>query len=152
MILVLFFFLFRSTVTTVIKKLHFFKLLLEKENKTLDFQAKRLPSAGVVVRNKMRQSYISRTVCPRITKFYANLHIPRSTTTPDMTSLTTSSRVGSYSEKNLRKCRLRRLRVEFLENGLSKDHQISHGCRGHWSQKPAGYDVTRYFQSAAKCS
>ena len=31
----------------------------------------------VVVRNKVRQSYISRTVLPRITKFYTHLHTHR---------------------------------------------------------------------------
>ena len=53
------------------------------------------PSAGiivvvvVVVHNKVRHSYIWRTVVPRITKFYRNLHTRLSTNTPDMMSLST---------------------------------------------------------------
>ena len=78
--------------------------------------------------NKMRQSYISRAVWPRITEFYTNLQTGRSTTTPDMTSLYTSGR--KLPRKNRRKCLLMRPQVAFLERGLSEDHQISHGCRG----------------------
>ena len=33
------------------------------------------------------------------------------------------------SSKNARKCSIRRLRVEFLENGLSVDHEILRSCR-----------------------
>ena len=37
--------------------------------------------------------------------------------------------VGSHCEK-YRKCRLQRFRVEFLENGLSEDHEILQSCHG----------------------
>ena len=36
-------------------------------------------------------------------------------------------------KKNGRKCRLRRLQVEFLENGLGEDHEILHAhCEFAW--------------------
>ena len=50
-----------------------------------------------------------------------------STTTPDKTSLYTSSR--KLQRKNRRKGRLIRLQVEFLKNLLSEDYQISHNYR-----------------------
>ena len=34
--------------------------------------------------------------------------------------------VGSYREKNGGKCHIRRFRVEFLQNGLGKNHEILH--------------------------
>ena len=75
------------------------------------------------------------------------------TSTSDMTSLTTSG--WKLSRNNCRKCRLRWLRVEFLENGLSEDPEICTGnFYGHigdnWLHKSAGYDVTSCLQSAAK--
>ena len=48
-----------------------------------------------------------------------------------MTSPTTSGRRLSKFEKNGRKCRLRRLQVEYMENGLSDGHAILHTYRGH---------------------
>ena len=135
----------------------------------------------IVVRHKVRQSYVSTTVWPTITKFCANLYtglvfnhtgydvniffllpvgsdwilkkpskmphpmaslsyisrtVWASTSTcptfpPDMTSLTTCDR--KLPRKTRRNCRLRRLQVEFLEKGVSEDHQISHSSR----RKPA---------------
>ena len=89
----------------------------------------RTPETSFVVCHKVRQSYISRTVWHRITKFYRNIHTGRSTTTPDMVaSLATS--VGQLSKfKKGWKCRCQRLYVEFLENGLREDHEILHAYR-----------------------
>ena len=73
--------------------------------------------------------YISRTVRARITKLYAHIRA-------DLPDIYTGYVVTNYflweatAKKTRRKCRLRRLQAEFLENGLRKDHQISHGCRG----------------------
>ena len=66
---------------------------------------------------------------PRITKFYTNLHTLRvyNQTGHDVTKYFRSE---ATAKKNRRKCRLRRLQVEFLEQGLCEDHQISHGCWG----------------------
>ena len=74
--------------------------------------------------------YISRTVWARITKFYRQIHtdLPYPIFPPDLMSLTTSG--WKLPRKNRRICRLRHLHVEFLEKGLSEDHQISQGCRG----------------------
>ena len=52
--------------------------------------------------------------------------------------------------KNGRKCRLRRLRVEFLENGLSEGHEMLHIIGDRQPHKVAGYDVTSGFRSTAK--
>ena len=84
------------------------------------------PSAGivvVVVRHRVRQSCISRTVCPRINKFYTTLHTRRvyKTTGYDVTDYFRSE---AAPKKKRRKCRLRWLQVEFLEKGLCEDHQI----------------------------
>ena len=54
--------------------------------------------------------------------------------------------------KNGRKCLLQKFRVEFMENGLSKGHNILHIYRGQPVSQSAGYDVTSCFQSAAKCN
>ena len=45
------------------------------------------------------------------------------------------------AKKNRRKCHLRRLLVEFLENGLSQDPEIVHACWGNWLHKPAAYEA-----------
>ena len=49
--------------------------------------------------------------------------VVRITATPDVTSLTTSSR--NLLRKHHRKCHLRWLQVEFLEYGLSDDREIA---------------------------
>ena len=54
------------------------------------------------------------------------------------------------AKKNCRKYRLRRLRVEFLENGLSTDHEIFilRADRGQYTSQTYRNDVTRFFRSA----
>ena len=130
----------------------------------------------VAVRQKVRLSYISITVWPRITTFYKNRHTGRiykstgqTVTVPFMSEVISVRKtaendastaptynhpnwhihpyprfeqpyriwrhrllpVGSYRiSKNGQKYCLIRIQVEFLEKGLSDDHQISHSCRG----------------------
>ena len=66
---------------------------------------------------KVRQSYISRTVWPRIIQFYTNLHTRRfyNRARYDITNYFQSE---ATTKKNSRKCRLRRLWVEFLWYGV----------------------------------
>ena len=59
---------------------------------------------------------LAKMACLRFTKFHSDMRTNRSTITPDMTPLTTSGR--RISRKDCRKCRLRWLRVTFLQNGL----------------------------------
>ena len=47
---------------------------------------------------------------------------------PDMTPLTTSG--WKRQRKNRWKCRLRQVKVKFLEKVLCEDHQIAQGCQG----------------------
>ena len=66
-----------------------------------------------------------------------------STATPDMTALSTSG------EKNCQKYCFRRLRVEFLENGLSTDHTKFYTLlEDNLPHKLARYDATSCFRSA----
>ena len=58
----------------------------------------------------------------------------------------------SSGRRNRRKCRLRRLRVEFLENGLSEDHEILQLIGNNRPHKPAGYGVTGCFRLVANCN
>ena len=99
----------------------------------------------------LRQSCISRTVRPRITKFYTNLQIRRiyNHTGYDFTSYFRSEVI---LKKIRRKSRLRRLRVEFLEKGLIENHEILQAYWDYWIHKPARHYVTSCFRSAAKCT
>ena len=54
------------------------------------------PSAGVVVRHKVRQLYISRTFRPRMTKFYKNLNSGR---VYNRTQYNVTNYFGSYCGK-----------------------------------------------------
>ena len=87
------------------------------------------PSVGVVVVVRTKWgSRISRERFDIESPNFTGTSVPAcSTLAPDMTSRTTSSR--KLQQKYRRKCCLRWLQVEFLENGLSDDHQILHGCR-----------------------
>ena len=74
------------------------------------------------VHHKVSSLNISRRVDLESQNFL-QISIPTcSTATPDMTSLSTSGR--KLSRSNYRKCHLRRLWVEFLQNGLREDHKI----------------------------
>ena len=69
--------------------------------------------------------YISRTVRARITQFYGcnKANLPYIGTGYDVT--------GYFrSEARVKRQPKMPLKVEFLENCLSEDRQISHGCRG----------------------
>ena len=56
------------------------------------------------------------------------------------------------AKKKTKKYRLRWLRVEFLENSLSEDHEILQLIQDRRPHKPAWYDITNCFWSAAKCN
>ena len=76
-----------------------------------------------VVRHRVRQSYISRIVWPIINKFYADIKT-------DRLYIHTGYGVTIYFRsdviaKSSSKMPHRRLRVEFLENGLSEDPENS---------------------------
>ena len=75
---------------------------------------------------KVRQSYISGTVLPRITKFYRHIHagLPIICTGHNVTNYFRSK---ATAKKNSPTCRIRRLEVEFLEKRSCEDHQISRG-------------------------
>ena len=95
----------------------------------------------------MSFSNISKTVQPRITKFYSDIHTDMfySRTRYDIIIYFRSEAIG---EKNSRKYRLRRLRVEFLEtiqDGIMKLYMLIEDNRPH---KFAGNDVTSCFLSA----
>ena len=64
--------------------------------------------------HKVRQSYILRTVWPRITRFYTDMHT-------DLIDICTRYDATSC---------FRWLQVEFLENGLCEYQQILHAYRG----------------------
>ena len=90
------------------------------------------------------------TVWARIAKLYTHTHADMhcTCTVYDITNCFRSEAAAKYR----RKCCLIRLQVEFLDKCLREDHQISHLCRDHRSQKPGGYNATNCFRSAAKCS
>ena len=92
--------------------------------------------------------YISSTVRARFSKFHMHIQagLPYIVAGYDVTIYFRSE---ATAKKNLSKMPPQ---VEFLENGLSRDHQISTVVGDLWSQEPAGYDVTRYFQLAVKCN
>ena len=75
----------------------------------------------VVVHHRVRQSYISRTFWPRITKFDMEFHTDLlcSHTRHDMTNYFRAEVIA----KKRQKCHLRQLQVEFLENGFNR---VSH--------------------------
>ena len=90
---------------------------------TNNFSAKRCEVASVGRHRrysyKVRQSYLSRTVWPRIAKFYRHIHA-------ELPDIYTGYDVTNYYSKNAEK----RLQVEFIEKGLREDRSISRGLRG----------------------
>ena len=56
------------------------------------------------------------------------------------------------SRKTCRKCHLRWLRVKFLQNFWSEDHNILHSYLGQSASQICRISVTCCFRSAAKCN
>ena len=95
-------------------------------------QVLRLPSTlshvRWFVRYKLSPFNISTTVRQRITTFHTDIHthLLFGHTWYDVNSYFRSAVIA----KNCRKCLLRRLRVEFFENGSSKDQEIVQNLSG----------------------
>ena len=109
--------------------------------------------AGVVfVAVAVRHVFASSRICEQFDLESPNLARTStqvgSTTTPGMTSLITSGRKLSW--KKPLKCRLRRLRVRFLEKGSSENNEIIQTYRWLSAHKPGRFHVTSFFQSTAK--
>ena len=84
---------------------------------------------GRKCRLRRLRCYISREPFELESPNFTSTSIPTCpTVASDATSLTTSGR--KLPRKKRRKCRIRRLQVEFLDKGLSDDHQISQVCLG----------------------
>ena len=83
----------------------------------------------LLVRHEISPSNISRTVLPRMTKFHTDIHtdIVYSHTAQDSIIYFRSEVIV---KKNCGKYCLPQLRVEFLENSLSRDYEIGHAYRG----------------------
>ena len=82
------------------------------------------------VRHIVRQSYKNLESGLTYDQIFTRTFTPvGSTIPPDMNALVNSDWQLSKFKKNVRKCRLRRRRVEFLKNGLSGDHEIFHAYR-----------------------
>ena len=89
---------------------------------------KNISTGSAVVRHKVRQSYISRIVWPRITQFYTDIYTDR------------IWRHHLHPVRRYRRTVCRRITKFYVLIG------------DNWPCKPAGYDVTSCFQSVAKFS
>ena len=88
-----------------------------------------LSSSSITMTASLCGSRISRELLDLESPNFTRASIPTySTSTPDMTSLTTSGR--KLSQTNCQKCGLRQLQVEVLVNGLSEDHEILNAYQG----------------------
>ena len=95
--------------------------------------------AFVVGYHKVSGPNIPRTVLSRIRNFCRDIYtnLLYSQTRYDITNYFWSKVIV---ENNRRKGRLRQLKLEFLENGLSHDHQISHAYLGELTANSIKYD------------